>query len=197
MVDLALEFPVSMVWYKQDQGEFQISNERGKSGGTRINRQITASKVFLIGEENEQIGEVAIRDALQTAEKAGLDLVEVSPHVNPPVCKVMDFGKFQYQKKKKQKKTKVVQLKEIKLRPVTEDGDYQVKLRNLMRFIEEGHKVKVTIRFRGREITHQELAVRILDRLKADVEGIASIEQRAKMEGRQMIMILAPFKKSN
>ena len=149
----------------------------------------------MIGREGEQLGIVSLPDALENARKAGLDLVAVSPNTNPPVCKVMDFGKYQYQQKKKHKAPKKVQLKEIKLRPVTEDGDYQVKLRNLKRFIEQGNKVKVTIRFRGREITHKELAERIFDRLKQDLEESTTIEQMPKMEGRQMVMIVAPLRK--
>lgn len=129
------------------------------------------------------------------AEDAILDLVEVSPNTKPPVCRIMDYGKYQYQQKKKHKKPKIIQIKEIKLRPVTEDSDYQVKLRSLKRFIEEGDKVKVTIRFRGREITHQQLAVRIFERLKQDVQEIAIIEQEPRMEGRQMVMMLGSSKK--
>lgn len=134
--------------------------------------------------------------ALEIAANAGLDLVEVSPQALPPVCRVMDFGKYQYQQKKKHTvKPKAMKIKEIKLRPGTDDNDYQVKVRSLLRFIEQGNKVKVTIRFRGREITHQELAVRVFDRLKQDVKALATIEQEPKMEGRQMVMILGALKK--
>lgn len=165
--------------------------------GTRINHQITSREVLLIDADSEQLGEVPLSKALAIAADAGLDLVEVSPHANPPVCRVMDYGKYQYQQKKKHtSKPKNIKLKEIKLRPVTEEGDYQVKLRNLKRFIEQGDKVKVTIRFRGREITHQELAVRVFDRLKKDVAEIAVIEQSPKMEGRQMVMVLGAIKKN-
>jgi len=153
--------------------------------------------VLLIDADSNQLGEVPLARALAIAEEAGFDLVEVSPHSNPPVCRVMDYGKYQYQQKKKHtSKPKSIKLKEIKLRPVTEEGDYQVKLRNLVRFIEQGDKVKVTIRFRGREITHQELAIRVFDRLKSDVKDIAVIEQTPKLEGRQMVMVLSAVKKN-
>ena len=142
---------------------------------------------------------MSIRAALQIAEDAGVDLVEIAPMASPPVCRVMDYGKFKYQEQKRaheaKLKQKQVQVKEIKLRPGTDENDYQIKLRNMMRFLEEEDKVKVTLRFRGREMAHQEFGMRQLERIKADVEAIGQVEQMPKMEGRQMIMIIAPIKK--
>ncbi len=143
---------------------------------------------------------VSLRQALYAAEEAGLDLVEISPTAEPPVCKIMDFGRFVYEKSKAQKeqrkKTKQIQVKEVKFRPGTDEGDYQVKLRNLRRFLEEGDKTKVTLRFRGREMAHQELGVELLNRIKTDLTDIAVLESFPNQaEGRQMIMVLAPAKK--
>lgn len=143
---------------------------------------------------------VSLRQALYAAEEAGLDLVEISPTAEPPVCKIMDFGRFVYEKSKAQKeqrkKTKQTQVKEVKFRPGTDEGDYQVKLRNLRRFLEEGDKTKVTLRFRGREMAHQELGVELLNRIKTDLTDIAVLESFPNQaEGRQMIMVLAPAKK--
>ncbi|AHF01895.1 translation initiation factor IF-3 [Thiomicrospira aerophila AL3] len=153
----------------------------------------------LIDAEGEQVGVVATAEALTMAEAAGLDLVEIAAKAEPPVCRIMDYGKFIYQQQKKQhdakKNQKQVQVKEVKFRPGTEEGDYQVKLRNLMRFLEQGDRVKVTIWFRGREITHKELGMKMLDRIKGDVEEVATVEQEPKMEGRQMQMMIAPTKK--
>ncbi len=133
------------------------------------------------------------------ADDAGLNLVEVSPNAEPPVCRIMDYGKFQYEQKKKanaaKKKQVVIKVKEIKFRPGTEEGDYQVKLRNLTRFLEHGDRVKVTVRFRGREMTHQELGMQLMKRLEQDIEAIGTVEQFPKLEGRQMVMIIAPKKK--
>jgi translation initiation factor IF-3 len=140
-----------------------------------------------------------LRAALEAAEEAGVDLVEIAPTAQPPVCKVMDFGKFRYQEQKKaheaRLKQKQVQVKEVKLRPGTDENDYQIKLRNLRRFLEEGDKCKVTLRFRGREMAHQEFGLRQLERVKADLEDVGQVEQMPKMEGRQMIMIVAPARK--
>jgi translation initiation factor IF-3 len=153
----------------------------------------------LIGQEGEQLGVVRSREALALAEEAGLDLVEIAPQAEPPVCRIMDYGKFKYQEAKKaheaKMKQKQVQVKEVKLRPGTDENDYQIKLRNMVRFLEEEDKVKVTLRFRGREMAHQEFGIRQLERVKADLEGLAQVEQMPKMEGRQMVMILAPTKK--
>jgi translation initiation factor IF-3 len=134
------------------------------------------------------------RDAQRKAELMGLDLVEVSPNAEPPVVRIMDFGKFLFDEKKTKKKQKIQKIKEIKLRPVTDEGDYKVKLRNLIGFLEHGDKVKVTLRFKGREITHKDLGTRLLDRIKADIAGIGIVDQDARFEGRQMVMMISPKK---
>jgi translation initiation factor IF-3 len=142
------------------------------------------------------VGIVSLRDAIMAAEDAGLDLVEVSPNADPPVCKILDYGKFKYEAQKKaneaRKKQKIIEVKEIKLRPNIDDNDYDVKLRSAKRFLEEGDKVKVTMRFRGREMAHQELGAKVLDRVKSDLDAIAKVESAPKMEGRQMIMVISP-----
>ncbi|MGE5769458.1 MAG: translation initiation factor IF-3 [Betaproteobacteria bacterium] len=165
----------------------------------RLNEEITVPEIRLQGLEGEQLGIVSVRAALQMAEDAEVDLVEIAPTANPPVCRIMDYGKFKYQEQKRaheaKLKQKQVQVKEIKLRPGTDENDYQIKLRNMTRFLEEGDKVKVTLRFRGREMAHQEFGMRQLERIKADVDAIGQVEQMPKMEGRQMIMIIAPAKK--
>lgn len=164
-----------------------------------INEAITAKEVRLIDQDGEQVGVVSIQRALEMAVEAELDLVEIAAKAEPPVCRIMDYGKYLYQQQKKQhdakKNQKQVQVKEVKFRPGTEEGDYQVKLRNLMRFLEQGDRVKVTIWFRGREITHKELGMKMLDRIKGDVQEVAAVEQEPKMEGRQMQMMIAPTKK--
>ena len=153
----------------------------------------------LIGEEGEQIGIVAIRRALELADEAGVDLVEIAPLAQPPVCRIMDFGKFKYAEAKKaheaKLKQKQIQVKEVKFRPGTDEGDYQIKLRNLIRFLEEGDKAKVTLRFRGREMAHQEFGVKLLERVRTDLDPFGVVEQFPKLEGRQMIMVLSPKKK--
>jgi translation initiation factor IF-3 len=163
-----------------------------------VNGEISAPEVRLVGEEGEQLGIVSLSAAMNIAEEAGLDLVEIAPLAQPPVCKVMDYGKFKYQEQKKaheaRLKQKQVQVKEVKLRPGTDENDYQIKLRNLRRFLGEGDKAKVTLRFRGREMAHQEIGMRQLERIKADVEDIAVVEQMPKMEGRQMVMVIGPRK---
>jgi len=155
--------------------------------------------VRLVGVEGEQIGVVNIRAAMQMAEEAEVDLVEIAPLAKPPVCKMMDFGKFKYQEAKKaheaKLKQKQVQVKEVKFRPGTDDNDYKIKLRNLVKFLEEGDKAKITLRFRGREMAHQEFGMRMLERIKGDLVDVAQVEQFPKMEGRQLIMVLAPTKK--
>jgi translation initiation factor IF-3 len=155
--------------------------------------------VRLIGAGGEQIGVVSIEQAQSLADEANLDLVEISPQAEPPVCKVMDYGKFKFEEQKKRqaqrKKTKQIQVKEIKFRPGTDIGDYNVKLRNLIKFLNEGDKVKVTLRFRGRELAHQELGRNLLNRVEADLQEMGTVEQYPKMEGRQMVMVLAPKKK--
>jgi len=153
----------------------------------------------LIDADGEQAGIVSLAEAMKIAEEVDLDLVEIAPTAKPPVCRVMDHGKFIFEQKKKKaqekKKQKQTQVKEIKLRPGTEEGDYQVKLRNLTRFLENGDKTKVTIRFRGREMAHRELGMDVLERIAGDLDEIANVEQRAKLEGRQMSMVLAPKSK--
>jgi len=155
--------------------------------------------VRLVGVEGEPLGVVSIADALQKAEVADLDLVEIAPQAEPPVCRIMDFGKFRYQEQKKaheaKQKQKQIQVKEIKFRPNTDDGDYNIKMRNLLKFIEEGDKAKITLRFRGREMAHQEFGQRLLERVRTDTAEHAIVEQFPKMEGRQLIMVLAPKKK--
>ena len=152
----------------------------------------------LVAEDGEQIGVVPIARALEMAEEASLDLVEISPNAEPPVCRLMDYGKFRFDQQKKnqsaRKKQKQVQVKEIKFRPGTDIGDYRVKLRNLIRFLEEGDRVKVTLRFRGREMAHQDLGRDLLERVKADLEEYGTVEQFPKMEGRQMVMVMSPKK---
>jgi translation initiation factor IF-3 len=154
--------------------------------------------VRLIGEDGEQVGIVPIRQALAMAEEAGVDLVEIAPTAKPPVCRIMDFGKFKYHEAKKaheaKLKQKQIQVKEIKFRPGTDEGDYQIKLRNLIRFLGDGDKAKVTLRFRGREMAHQEFGIRLLERVRSDLEPYSQVEQFPKLEGRQMIMVLAPKK---
>jgi translation initiation factor IF-3 len=154
--------------------------------------------VRLIGKEGEQLGVVAIEKALALAAEAEVDLVEIAPTAKPPVCRLMDYGKYKYNEAKKRHEAKLkqkqIQVKEIKFRPGTDEGDYQIKLRNLIRFLGEGDKAKVTLRFRGREMAHQEFGVRLLERVKSDLEPYGQVEQFPKLEGRQMIMVLAPKK---
>jgi translation initiation factor IF-3 len=165
----------------------------------RVNREINATEVRLIGADGNQIGVVALREAQERAEEDGLDLVEIVPTAEPPVCRIMDFGRFLFDQKKKtqeaRKRQKQVQVKEVKFRPGTDQGDYQVKLRNLVRFLNEGDKAKVTMRFRGREHAHRELGLELLKRVEGDLAEISTVEQQPQMEGRQMVMVLTPKKK--
>jgi translation initiation factor IF-3 len=165
----------------------------------RVNREINIPEVRLIGADGNQVGVVRVREALEMAEEAGMDLVEIVPTAEPPVCRLMDYGKFRFDQKKKQneakKKQKQVQIKEIKFRPGTDEGDYQVKLRNLMRFLQEGDKAKVTMRFRGREHAHRELGLELLKRIETDLTELSIVESQPQMEGRQMVMVLGPKKK--
>jgi translation initiation factor IF-3 len=151
-----------------------------------------------VGDAGEQHGVVPVREALRLAEEQDVDLVEIAPLAEPPVCKLMDYGKFKYREQKKaheaKLKQKQIQVKEVKFRPRTEEGDYKIKLRNLIRFLEEGDKTKVTLRFRGREMAHQEFGIRLLERVKADLEEFGAVEQWPKLEGRQMVMVLGPKK---
>jgi len=164
-----------------------------------INENISAREVRLIGADGEQIGIVSIDEALQVAEEAKLDLVEISADAIPPVCRIMDYGKHLFEKKKQvaaaKKNQKQIQVKEVKFRPGTEEGDYQVKLRNLVRFLSDGDRAKVSLRFRGREMAHQELGMELLKRVENDLAECGSVEQHPKMEGRQLIMVIAPKKK--
>lgn len=152
----------------------------------------------LVGQEGEQLGIVTIEEAVRLAEEAEVDLVEIAPTAKPPVCKLMDFGKFKYRESKKAHETKLkqkqVQVKEVKFRPGTDEGDYQIKLRNLIKFLDEGDKAKVTLRYRGREMAHQEFGYRLIERVRNDLEECSVVEQFPKMEGRQLIMVLAPKK---
>ncbi|MBK6631263.1 MAG: translation initiation factor IF-3 [Betaproteobacteria bacterium] len=165
----------------------------------RLNEEINAPEIRLVGVEGEQVGIVSVQEALRMAEEAGVDLVEIAPMASPPVCRIMDYGKFKYAEAKKaheaKLKQKQIQVKEVKFRPGTDEGDYKIKLRNLVRFLQEGDKTKVTLRFRGREMAHQEFGIRLLERVKTDLELYGTVEQFPKMEGRQLIMIMAPIKK--
>ncbi len=164
-----------------------------------INENISAREVRLIGVDGEQIGIVSIDEALRVAEEAKLDLVEISADAVPPVCRIMDYGKHLFEKKKQvaaaKKNQKQVQIKEIKFRPGTEEGDYQVKLRNLVRFLNDGDKAKVSLRFRGREMAHQELGMELLKRVETDLAEFGTVEQHPKLEGRQLMMVIAPKKR--
>ena len=165
----------------------------------RINGEVNAREVRLIGVDGEVVGIMSGREALKMAEEADTDLVEISPNATPPVCRLMDYGKFKYQEQKKaaeaKAKQKVIQVKEIKLRLGTDENDYQVKMRSIKRFIEEGDKVKVTLRFRGREMAHQEIGMRQLERIRDELNEVVQVESMPKLEGRQMIMMLAPARK--
>jgi translation initiation factor IF-3 len=161
-----------------------------------VNEEIIAPKVRLVGPDGQMIGVVSVPEAIAKASEYGLDLIEISPNAEPPVCKVMDYGKFKYeiQKKKNEarKKQKVIDIKEIKMRPGIDEHDYQVKMRSVRRFLDEGDKVKMTIRFRGREMVHMELGTKVLDRIRADIDAIAKVEQTPRTEGRMMTMVIAP-----
>jgi translation initiation factor IF-3 len=161
-----------------------------------VNEEIDNREIRLVDENGEQVGVVPTDEAIRRAIDAGLDLVEVSPNADPPVCKIIDFGKLKYQEQKKKnearKKQKTIDIKEIKLRPNIDSHDYDVKMRNARRFIDDGDKVKVTLRFRGRELAHQELGAQVLERVREELGEIAKVEQFPKMEGRQLIMVMAP-----
>ncbi|TAN51092.1 MAG: translation initiation factor IF-3 [Methylococcaceae bacterium] len=165
----------------------------------RLNDAITSPTVRLLDKDGGQIGVVSSAEALRMAEEAELDLVEISPTADPPVCRIMDFGKFRFEQSKKlhaaKKKQKQIQVKEIKFRPGTGEGDYQVKMRALIRFLSDGDKAKVTVRFRGREVSHKDLGLELLKRVETDLQELAVVEQLPKLEGKQMIMTLSPKKK--
>ncbi len=161
-----------------------------------MNERIRAPEIRLIGANGENLGITTPAKALALAEEAGLDLVEISPTANPPVCKIMDFGKWKYEQQKREaearKKQKVIEVKEVKFRPTTDTHDYQVKLRSIHKFLSEGDKVKITLRFRGRELMHQDLGLQLLKRVETDTAEIGKVEQIPKLEGKQLVMILAP-----
>jgi len=163
-----------------------------------VNDRIRCPEIRLIGAEGENLGVVTPERGLELAEQADLDLVEISPNANPPVCKIMDFGKFKYETQKREaearKNQKVIEVKEVKFRPNTDTHDYEVKMRNVVKFLEKGDKVKVTLRFRGREMAHQNLGRELLERVAADVQEIGKVENMPKMEGRQMVMMIGPIK---
>ncbi len=166
------------------------------NSGPRINEAIRSATVRCIDAEGEQLGVLSIDEALEKAAQAGLDLVELQPNAEPPVCKILDYGKFKYQAQKRaneaRKKQKVIEVKEIKLRPNIDDHDYQVKMRAVNKFLAAGDKVKVTLRFRGREMAHVELGAQLLERVRTEIDEVAKVEAMPKMEGRQMIMVIAP-----
>ncbi len=166
--------------------------------GPRVNDRIRAPEIRLIGADGENVGVVTPGRAMQLAEEAGLDLVEISPNATPPVCKIMDFGKFKYESQKKEaearKKQKIIEIKEVKFRPNTDVHDYDVKMRNVVRFLEGGDKVKVTLRFRGREMAHTDLGRNLLERVAEDVKEIGKVENMPRIEGRQMVMMIGPAK---
>lgn len=174
----------------------EFTNQKPTQDGPRTNRSITAPEVRLIDQNGENIGVVKRDDALRRAQDAGLDLIEISPNVSPPVCKISDYGKYKYEMQKKQsearKKQKIIELKEVKLRPVIEEHDYQVKLKSMHKFIAEGNKVKVTLRFRGREMSHIEIGMKVLDRIVKDMDDVAKVDLKPKKEGRQVMLVLSP-----
>jgi translation initiation factor IF-3 len=164
--------------------------------GPRVNNEIQALRVRLIDEKGEMVGVVGLREAQAMADEAGYDLVEVSPNADPPVCKIADYGKYKYEAQKKaneaRKKQKIIEVKEIKMRPGIDDHDYDVKMRAMKKFLDTGDKVKVTLRFRGREMVHQDLGMNVLKRVREELDPVSKVEQLPKMEGRQMTMVLAP-----
>ncbi len=164
--------------------------------GPRVNEEIRVPQVRLIDQDGEMQGVMSARDALQRAYSVGLDLLEISPNADPPVVKILDFGKFKYEQQKKKneakKKQRVIEIKEIKVRPNIDENDYQVKMRAMKSFIEEGDKVKVTLRFRGREMAHQDIGVRVLERIRQEMDTLSKVEQMPRMENRQMVMVLSP-----
>jgi translation initiation factor IF-3 len=182
-----------------------LADRRGVEGivtenkRNRRNHEIRVPQVRVIGADGEQVGILSRDEALAMAEDAGLDLVEIQPNADPPVCRVMDFGKFKFEQQKKanaaRKKSKQVEIKEVKFRPTTDVGDYNIKLRNMTRFLEDGDKVKVNVRFRGREMRHQELGIELAKRIQGDISEIGVVDQFPRMEGRQMTMMISPRKK--
>ena len=181
----------------RDSGGAGIAAEKRN----RVNGEIRAERLRLIGEDGTQLGIVSVDEALAEAEQRGFDVVEMSPNADPPVCRLMDYGKFQFQQSKKRqaarRRQQQTQIKEVKFRPGTDDGDYRVKLRNLRRFLHHGHKIKVTLWFRGREMAHQELGLKLLQRVEGDLEEEAKVEQFPKLEGRRLAMVMTPRKPAN
>jgi translation initiation factor IF-3 len=171
-------------------------NAPSRDSGPRVNAQINIPQVRLVLADGSMHGVISTREAISMAQEAGLDLVEISPTAAPPVAKILDYGKFKYEAQKRKnearKKQKVIEVKEIKMRPGIDIHDYEVKMRAVHRFLEEGDKVKVTMRFRGREMVHQELGVKVLDKVRADLDAIAKVESHPRLEGRQMVMVVAP-----
>lgn len=170
--------------------------EGSRQDGPRVNQEINSPKVRLVGADGEMVGVVSRSEALTLAEEAGLDLVEVSPNAEPPVCKILDYGKFKYEQQKKKaeakKKQKVIEVKEVQMRPMIDENDLNVKCRAIKRFLEEGNKVKISMRFRGREISHHEIGMEVLLKVRDDFQETAKIETSPKLEGRQMVMIMSP-----
>ena len=164
--------------------------------GPRVNEEIRSAQVRLIDQDGEMQGVMSARDAMLRAYAVGLDLLEISPNADPPVCKILDFGKYKYELQKKRneakKKQKVIEIKEIKVRPNIDENDYQVKMRAMKSFIDEGDKVKVTLRFRGREMAHQDIGIRVLERIRAELDTTTKVEQMPRLENRQMVMVLSP-----
>lgn len=186
------------------KNRLEVANIKGAGKGgdkrARINDQIQLSEVRLIDQDGNQVGVVSLEEALAAAQAKELDLVEISPDAEPPVCRIMDYGRHLFDLKQKakegRKKQRQIQVKEIKFRPGTDDGDYQVKMRSLVRFLEGGDKAKVTVRFRGREMAHQELGLQLLQRVEADLAELGTVEQRPSLEGRQMVMVIGPQRKN-
>ena len=189
------------IWYRRNKTIARRPHNAPptRDTGPRVNGRIRSSEIRLIGAEGENIGLVTPERGMELAEQAGLDLVEISPNATPPVCKIMDFGKFKYEQQKREaearKKQKIIEVKEVKFRPNTDTHDYEVKMRNVYKFLEKGDKVKVTLRFRGREMAHQNLGRELLERVAEDVKEMGKIENMPKMEGRQMIMMIGPVSK--
>ena len=181
------------------QQEDSIINTPVTEKGNRKNQEIRVPRVRVIGADGEMVGVLSRDEALALAEESGMDLVEIQPNQDPPVCRVMDYGKFRFDLQKKaaaaKKKQKVVEIKEVKFRPTTDSGDYNIKMRNVRRFLDDGDKVKINVRFKGREMSHQELGIEMTKRIEVDLSEEAVIESRPRLEGRQMIMMIAPKKK--
>ncbi len=176
----------------------QNATEQPRQTGPRVNEQVSCHEIRLIGAEGENVGLITPKDAMSLASEAGLDLVEISPNASPPVCKIMDFGKYKYEQQKKEsearKKQKTIEVKEIKFRPNTDTHDYEVKMRSVVKFLDNGDKVKITMRFRGREMAHQDLGRQLLERVANDTNEIGKIDSIPKLEGRQIVMMINPSK---